>query len=119
MFETRFSIKDSRTMPEPQASQIPDLRSLLSSRGGPRLRGKGRGRGGPPERFHHEDNPEVKDVVVQRTDQDAATSRVSAVELGYLQDSFARIFTGGPVPRRYPIMNRGMNVLSFIHMTRN
>jgi [phosphatase 2A protein]-leucine-carboxy methyltransferase len=34
-------------------------------------------------------------------------SRLSAVELGYLSDPFARLFVQGPSTRRLPIINRG------------
>ncbi|CAK7272261.1 carboxy methyl transferase for protein phosphatase 2A [Sporothrix epigloea] len=48
--------------------------------------------------------------IVQSTDTDAAISRMSAVEIGLLDDPFAQYFAGdggGPVPRRLPIINRG------------
>ncbi|KAG7107929.1 Casein kinase I 1 like protein [Verticillium longisporum] len=44
------------------------------------------------------------------TDDDAAASRLSAVSLGYLQDSFAQYFVetqASLAPRRLPIINRG------------
>lgn len=49
-----------------------------------------------------------KDRIVRDTDCDAANSRVSAVEAGYLGDVFARGMSGieGGV-RRLPLMNRG------------
>lgn len=50
---------------------------------------------------------EEKDRVVQQTDQDASQSRLSAVEAGYLEDPFARLFVAGEVQRRYPLINRG------------
>jgi [phosphatase 2A protein]-leucine-carboxy methyltransferase len=53
----------------------------------------------------------VKDTIVQGTDNDASVSRLSAVELGYLDDPFARLLTageGGSGTRRFPIINRGM-----------
>ncbi|KUJ16708.1 LCM-domain-containing protein [Mollisia scopiformis] len=89
------------------AQQIPNL---LTLRGGPRSRGgraRGRGRGGP-----HSGNPELqaqlqKDRDVQSTDTDAAVSRLSAVDLGYLHDPFASLFVNGPGTRRLPIINRG------------
>lgn len=51
----------------------------------------------------------VKDQIVQRTDLDASLSRVSAVELGYLDDPFAGLFLEGTekTERRFPIINRG------------
>lgn len=46
---------------------------------------------------------------MQGTDNDASVSRLSAVELGYLDDPFARALTAaGPGTRRFPIINRGM-----------
>ncbi|KAG7287736.1 hypothetical protein NEMBOFW57_007250 [Staphylotrichum longicolle] len=47
------------------------------------------------------------DATIQGTDTDAAVSRLSAVELGYLSDPFARLFVQGPATRRLPIINRG------------
>ena len=85
------------------ASQIPNLNSLR--RGGSRLRGRGRGQapdGSGPSRGLS------KDEVIQRTDLDASTSRLSAVETGYLDDPFAVLLTtGGEATRRLPLMNRG------------
>lgn len=51
--------------------------------------------------------PEAKDRVVQQTDQDARQSRLSAVETGYLQDPFAKIFVNGAAQRKLPLINRG------------
>lgn len=65
-------------------------------------RGRGRGRDGGPTHSN--------DAVVVGTDNDAAVSRLSAVDLGYLNDTFARCFvraSDGPSPRRLPIINRG------------
>lgn len=85
------------------APSIPNLLSLRgNSRGG---RGRGRGRGS-----HHSGPPSGRDAVIQGTDNDAALSRLSAVELGYLEDPYAHCFvrTGsGPATRRLPIINRG------------
>jgi [phosphatase 2A protein]-leucine-carboxy methyltransferase len=91
-------------MPEQhQASEIPNLLSL---------KGAGRGRG--RVRTHQftagrtqEDVETRKDKIVQQTDNDASGSRMSAVELRYLEDPFASAFVQGPIPRRYPIINRG------------
>ncbi|KAK0391027.1 hypothetical protein NLU13_0529 [Sarocladium strictum] len=82
------------------APSIPNLLSLRGQRGG--LRGRGRGRGGG--------SAISNDAVILNTDNDAAVSRLSAVDLGYLDDSFARYFvraSDGPPPRRLPIINRG------------
>lgn len=60
-------------------------------------------------RNHRQTGSGAKDRVVQGTDNDASISRLSAVELGYLDDPFARILTvsGGAGTRRFPIINRG------------
>ncbi|KAF2455360.1 S-adenosyl-L-methionine-dependent methyltransferase [Lineolata rhizophorae] len=91
------------------APQIPHLLSLRGGHG----RGRGRGRGG--HRFGHHESEEdaaaAKDHVVQATDGDASGSRLSAVELGYMDDPFARAFHyEQDSPRRYPIINRGTYV---------
>lgn len=45
---------------------------------------------------------------MQGTDNDANVSRLSAVELGYLDDPYAAALTHpGTVTRRLPIINRG------------
>lgn len=97
------------------APSIPNLNSL-GSRGGPRLRGRGRGRA-IPENSNDlpptaEEQAAARDEIVQQTDNDASSSRMSAVELGYLDDRYARSFIpqGKQVPRRYPIINRGTYV---------
>ncbi|KAH8894072.1 leucine carboxyl methyltransferase [Thozetella sp. PMI_491] len=86
------------------APSIPNLFSLRgASRGG---RGRGRGRGGGPGSAAAHGH----DVTIQGTDTDAAVSRLSAVELGYLDDAFAQYFvqsSQGPPSRRLPIINRG------------
>lgn len=55
-----------------------------------------------------------RDKVIQQTDNDASSSRMSAVALGYLEDTFARSFIkqDEQIPRRYPIINRGTYVRS-------
>lgn len=98
------------------ANQIPNLNTLR--RGGGGLRGRLRGRGGGPgpgslseDQSHTGNNtPAAKDKIIQGTDNDASVSRLSAVELGYLNDVFAHALTagvGGPGSRRFPIINRG------------
>ncbi|KAI0161130.1 leucine carboxyl methyltransferase [Hypoxylon sp. FL1284] len=87
------------------APSIPNLLSLRGSRGGSRGRGRGRGRGGDSQ-----SSAPGHDSTIQGTDTDAAVSRMSAVELGYLQDPFAQYFvqnTVGGAVRRLPIINRG------------
>ncbi len=86
------------------APSIPNLLSLRgSSRGG---RGRGRARGGGPPTG----SAPSRDIIIQGTDQDAALSRKSAVDQGYLNDPFARHLvpnTPGVISRRLPIINRG------------
>jgi [phosphatase 2A protein]-leucine-carboxy methyltransferase len=98
------------------APQIPNLNTLR--RGGGRGRSRGRGSsvtspfaltGGASIGS----NTKAKDQLVQQTDNDASVSRLSAVDLGYLRDPFARALTGSNAPaRRYPIINRGEFELS-------
>ncbi|TLD18364.1 putative leucine carboxyl methyltransferase superfamily [Venturia nashicola] len=87
-----------------QATEIPNLLSLRGT-------GGGRRRGGPSSIGHgrtQEDAETRKDRIVQQTDNDASGSRMSAVSLGYLNDPFAQAFLQGAIPRRYPIINRGV-----------
>lgn len=97
-------------------ASIPNLNTLKTERGGSRRR---RGpRAGP-----HDDGDSNlglddkkaeggRDAVIQETDGDASSSRMSAVALDYLEDEFARVFfpAGQEVPKRYPIINRGTYV---------
>lgn len=98
-------------------STIPNLNTLRSGRRGPRLRGRreardGSGVVGDDTRFREEDIELGKDRIIQQTDQDASSSRMSALSLGYFEDSFAKAFfpAGQEVPKRYPIINRGTYV---------
>ncbi|KAF2876349.1 leucine carboxyl methyltransferase 1 [Massariosphaeria phaeospora] len=88
--------------------EIPNLKSLLASRRGGPSRGRGRGRSGPGA--SHEDKEAMRDNAIRNTDQDAAGSRVSCVELGYLHDPYARLFASQPSTRRLPLLNRGTYV---------
>jgi [phosphatase 2A protein]-leucine-carboxy methyltransferase len=103
------------------APQIPNLNTLRRGGGGLRGRLRGRGRGGSSggagddstsqEENNNAKNAARKDQIVQNTDNDASVSRLSAVDLGYLNDPFARSLTpsgGGPGSRRFPIINRGI-----------
>lgn len=87
-------------------SSIPNLNTLRSGRRGPRIRGGGR------SATSEEDLEARRDEVVQQTDHDASSSRMSAVQLGYLEDEFAQHFwpNGQQIPKRYPIINRGTMV---------
>ncbi|KKZ62825.1 hypothetical protein EMCG_02820 [[Emmonsia] crescens] len=89
------------------APQIPNLNTLRRGAG----RGRLRGRGIHEATTSHAEGT-AKDRVVQRTDNDASGSRLSAVELGYLHDPFAQALVngGGMGSKRYPIINRGTYV---------
>lgn len=98
---------------------IPNLNTLRTGRGGPRLRGSRRGGRAIPENndaglLSPEQENAAKDRVVQQTDNDASFSRLSALELGYLEDEYARLLMHPreQVPKRYPIINRGTYVRS-------
>lgn len=85
------------------ASHIPNLNTLR--------RGRGRGRG--IGRTEETGLASGKDRIVQGTDNDASVSRLSAVELGYLEDAYAAALTPvGAATRRLPIINRGEPNLS-------
>lgn len=99
------------------APQIPNLSTLLRGRGGSGRGTRLRVRGGHTDQTtsgsQHGRLP-AKDKVIQQTDNDASVSRLSAVELGYLDDPFARALSGNGgaaggigAGRRYPIINRG------------
>ncbi|KAH8698599.1 leucine carboxyl methyltransferase superfamily protein [Talaromyces proteolyticus] len=96
------------------APQIPNLNTLRRGGGGlrGRLPGRGRGSNAAPDATPNAGNTAGKDQIVQSTDGDASLSRLSAVELGYLDDPFARSLTpgGGTASRRFPIINRGTYV---------
>lgn len=84
------------------APQIPNLNTLRKGR----LRSRGNGRAGEDG---HGVRSSGKDRVVQGTDNDASVSRMSAVELGYLDDPYAAALTPpGSATRRLPIINRGI-----------
>ncbi|KAL8775586.1 MAG: hypothetical protein Q9209_000082 [Squamulea sp. 1 TL-2023] len=87
------------------APSIPNLNTFRRGQG----RSLGRGRGAPSSLSEEEDKA-TKDLIVQQTDQDASVSRLSAVELGYLDDPFAKQFVSGAIQRRFPIINRGTYV---------
>ena len=90
------------------APQIPNLHNLR--RGAGRGRGRGRGTNGAVTEETHGSHPVGKDRIIQNTDNDAATSRLSAVDAGYLKDVFAKLFThSGVIDRRLPLMNRGLS----------
>lgn len=80
---------------------IPNLNTLR--------RGRGVTRGGLLSRANQGD----KDATIRATDDDAASSRMSAVEAGYLNDPFAKHLAPENWQRRLPLMNRGIFV-SFV-----
>jgi [phosphatase 2A protein]-leucine-carboxy methyltransferase len=88
------------------ARDIPDLRTLLGARRGGPVRGGARGRGKSPGSLSTWPGAAADDAV-RNTDQDAAGSRVSCVELGYLHDPYAELFASQPATRRLPLLNRG------------
>ena len=93
-------------------ASIPNLNTFRRGRSGPRITRGGRGiseHDGPSGGY---DGDGVRDKIIQETDHDAASSRMSAVALDYLNDSFAKDFfpPGKEVPKRYPIINRGTYV---------
>ncbi|EGX91202.1 Leucine carboxyl methyltransferase superfamily [Cordyceps militaris CM01] len=86
------------------APQIPNLLSLRGGRGG-RGGGLRTRRGGGPVVAGAD-----HDSTIQGTDTDAAVSRLSAVDAGYLEDPYAAFFVSrmdGLPQRRFPIINRG------------
>lgn len=87
------------------SSDIPNLKTLLGQRRGGGLRGRGRGRGGLGG--SSEETEQIRDNAIKATDQDAAGSRASCVELGYLHDPYAKLFATQSVTRRLPLLNRG------------
>ncbi|KAJ5789208.1 Leucine carboxyl methyltransferase eukaryotic [Penicillium psychrosexuale] len=95
---TKAQAPSSKLPPFHMASHIPNLNTLR--------RGRGRGRG--TSRTEEAGLPSGKDRIVQGTDNDASVSRLSAVELGYLEDVYAAALTpAGSATRRLPIINRG------------
>ncbi|TGZ78134.1 leucine carboxyl methyltransferase [Ascodesmis nigricans] len=65
--------------------------------------------GAPRSRARPRHSPQDCDATVQSTDNDAASSRLSAVRAQYLEDPFASLFSP-PAPLKLPIINRGTYV---------
>lgn len=87
------------------SSEIPNLKTLLGQRRGGAARGRGRGGAGFGSSL--EERELLRDNAVKGTDQDAAGSRASCVELGYLHDPYAKLFATQQTIRRLPLLNRG------------
>lgn len=93
---------------------IPHLNTFRSSR---TKNARNSTRGSPSSEEEQGEEQAAKDKIIQQTDQDASMSRLSAVEVGYLDDRFAGEFVEEePVgkgigmelgKRRFPIINRG------------
>ncbi|KAI0539517.1 leucine carboxyl methyltransferase [Xylaria digitata] len=98
-------------MSDMSAPSIPNLLTLRGSRGGSGARGRIRGRGGTGSSGATPTSTPSHDATIQGTDTDAAVSRMSAVDLGYLGDAYAPWFVQAPAMgaavRRLPIINRG------------
>src|SRR5271155_3227987 len=88
------------------APHIPNLNTRRRGVG----RDRGRGRGLSSEQDGSEEQRAAnQDKIVQGTDVDAATARLSAVQNGYMDDPFAHLLVpGGTATKRLPLMNRGM-----------
>lgn len=86
---------------------IPNLNNFR--RGGNRRGGRGRDITVGGAESSSGNNEAEKEKIIQSTDLDAATSRLSAVEAGYLDDPFARLLThtSNNVARKLPLINRG------------
>lgn len=96
------------------APSIPNLLSLRGRIGGGGVTARGRYRGVIHRgcRGHGPGAPSASaahDATIQGTDTDAAVSRLSAVQIGYLEDPYAELFaqSGPGAARRLPIINRG------------
>ena len=90
------------------APSIPNLNSLRRS-----------GRGGSRGDLSGRTNQIDEDAVIRSTDGDASSSRVSAVEAGYLDDPFAKYLADENWQRRLPLMNRGVNWSNAVGATAN
>jgi len=90
------------------SSHIPNLNTLRNPNRPGRAPDRRRGNSGNASCSSVEDGRLAKDKIVQHTDQDASVSRLSAVEIGYLDDPFAKLFVSAGEQRRFPIINRGI-----------
>lgn len=87
-------------------STIPNLNTLRKG-----------GRGGARSGFSSRTAAVDKNAIIRSTDGDAATSRMSAIEAGYLDDPFAKYLTDENWQRRLPLMNRGTTGAKLKHKT--
>ena len=78
------------------------------------MRGRGQASFAGEYMSSSEEEAAGKDQIVQQTDVDASISRLSAVQLGYLDDPFAQLFVSSEPQKRFPIINRGTYVRSTI-----
>ena len=112
MSSTQRLGKDGAALQRPSEQAAPQIPNLLDSL---RNRRTARGEGasgllGAAARKASGNGPS-SDAAIQQTDDDAAGSRLSAVDIGYLNDPFAHAFTLSKTSvRRMPIINRGTYV---------
>ena len=95
-------------------ASIPNLNTFRRGRSGPRIRRGGRALPDGGDGQDEASTAAAHDRIIQQTDHDASSSRMSAVALEYLDDPFASTFypAGEIIPKRYPIINRGTYVRS-------
>ena len=95
-------------------ASIPNLNTLRTGRPGPIRRRGGRGASNYDDTLDEDAVEGARDKIIQETNQDASSSRMSAIALGYFDDLFARALypSGAEIPKRYPIINRGTYVRS-------
>ena len=92
------------------APLIPNLNTIQTGSGRGHGRGRGQGSLDGPVAPNSEAEKVARDAIVQHTNLDASVSRLSAVELGYMDDPFAKLFVSSESQRRFPIINRGTYV---------
>ncbi|KAF9152245.1 hypothetical protein BG015_005556 [Linnemannia schmuckeri] len=74
--------------------------------GAPGAPGTAPGRGSFTPSMMHDEPQVARDDIIKGTDDDAIISKLSAVNLGYLDDPFVKYFVKRP-SRRPPLINRG------------
>ena len=92
------------------AAQIPNLNTLRRGALKSRTYASNEQATTPPQRRQID-----KDAIIRSTDTDAAQSRLSAINAGYLDDPFAALLSSHSEEpaRRLPLMNRGTYVRQF------